>query len=179
MSWFSKSKQRREEKRYQKQLALDAEIRSQNKKELKKIPHDEQSILQSVLKQAGQGKPKACSKDDLLAGIKISTMQDIHSDLPALPIDYAGVKTDDWVPLVRYLEEKMDQISNKGGRTLKFTPADLTAETKLNAEYNLAPLKDVAWSQIIKFIKRDWYDRKSIKVTTPFLDMGHWIKFNW
>ena len=35
MSWFSKSKQRREEKRYQKQLALDAEFRNQNKKELK------------------------------------------------------------------------------------------------------------------------------------------------
>lgn len=77
----------------------------------------------------------------------------------------------DWERLEFFLINQMIRLSGKQIREYKFTVDQLPDD--------LAMFKKVKWMKIQKWIKKEWTFRKSTKVETPFLDLGHWVKFKW
>ena len=77
----------------------------------------------------------------------------------------------DWERLEFFLINQMIKLSGKQIREYKFTVDQLPDD--------LAMFKHVKWMKVQKWIKKEWMFRKSTKVETPFLDLGHWVKFKW
>lgn len=88
-----------------------------------------------------------------------------------------GPQRKDWANLEWYLIQIMDKKSAKQIRHYTLTEEDFVKHPEFNID--LSMFKKTKWLLIQKWAKSEWRYRGNVKIRTPFLDIGKWLKFEW